>query len=88
LSSRFLRQHIILDSQASIPRMTQNPHFDKIRRRRMRLAERKLREAQSRMARTERAIQYWTRIVADLKYERVLAVQPPLWPIEDTKDEK
>ena len=68
--------------------MTQNPHFDKIRRRRMRLAERKLREAQSRMARSERAIQYWTRIVADLKYERVLAVQPPLWPIEDTKDEK
>ena len=68
--------------------MTQNPHFDKTRRRRMRMAERKLREAQSRMARTERAIQYWSRIVADLKYERALAVQPALWPVEDAKDAK
>ena len=54
----------------------------------MRMAESKLREAPSRMARTERAIQYWTRIVADLKYERVLAIQSPLWPVEDRKDEK
>ena len=70
--------------------MSQNPHFDKIRRSRMRLAERKLREAQRKLTRTERAIQYWTRIVADLKYETVLAVQPPLWPVpvEDTRDEK
>jgi len=68
--------------------MTQNPHFDKTRRRRMRMAERKLREAQSRMARTERTIQYWSRVVADLKYERVLAVQPALWPVEDAKEEK
>jgi len=83
-----LRQHIILDFQASIPHMSQTPHFDKIRRRRMRLAERKLREAQRQLARAERSIQYWTRIVADLKYERVLAVQPPLWPLEDTKEEK
>jgi hypothetical protein len=52
----------------------------------MRHAERKLKEAQQRMARTERSIAYWSRILADLKYERTRAVQPPLWPEEETKD--
>jgi hypothetical protein len=53
----------------------------------MRLAERKLKEAQQRMARTERSIVYWSRILADLKHERTRAVQPPLWPEEQTKEE-
>ena len=78
----------MLALQASLLNMSAIPQFDKTRRRRMRLAERKLREAQRQLARTERAIQYWTRIVADLKYERVLAVQSPLWPVVETKDEK
>jgi hypothetical protein len=51
----------------------------------MRYAERKLREAQLRLARTERSIRYWSRVLADLKYERTCAVQPPLWSDEDTK---
>jgi hypothetical protein len=51
----------------------------------MRYAERKLREAQQRLTRTERSIVYWSRIVADLKHERTRAVQPPLWPEGETK---
>ena len=51
----------------------------------MRHAERKLKEAQQRLARTERSIVYWSRMVADLKHERTRAVQPPLWPEEETK---
>jgi hypothetical protein len=53
----------------------------------MRYAERKLREAQLRLARTERSILYWSRILADLRYERTRAFQSPLWPEEDAKDE-
>jgi hypothetical protein len=51
----------------------------------MRHAERKLKEAQQRMARIERTIAYWSRILADLKYVRTRTVQPPLWPEEETK---
>ena len=51
----------------------------------MRHAERNLKEARQRMARTERTIAYWSRIIADLKYETTRAVQPPLWPEEETK---
>jgi hypothetical protein len=51
----------------------------------MRHAERKLKEAQGRLARTERSILHWSRILADLKYERTRAIQPPLWPEEETK---
>jgi len=51
----------------------------------MRLAERKLKEAQQRLARTERSIVYWSRILADLRHERTRAVQPPLWPDEEPK---
>jgi hypothetical protein len=51
----------------------------------MRHAERKLKEAQQRLARTERSIVYWSRMVADLRHERTRAVQPPLWPEEETK---
>ncbi len=58
--------------------------LDPIKRRRLRNAERKLKEAQRRLARTERSIAYWSRIVADLKYERTRAIQPPLWPEEES----
>jgi hypothetical protein len=54
-------------------------------RRRIRHAERKLKEAQGRLARTERSIFHWSRILADLKHEQTRAVQPPLWPEEETK---
>ena len=60
-------------------------NLDPIKRKRMRLAERKLKEAQQQLARTERSIQYWSRILADLKYERTRAIQPPLWPEDETK---
>jgi hypothetical protein len=32
-------------------------------------------------------ILYWSRILADLKHERTRAIQPPLWPEEETKEE-
>jgi hypothetical protein len=51
----------------------------------MRHAERKLKEAQGRLARTERSILHWSCILADLKHEKTRAVQPPLWPEEETK---
>jgi hypothetical protein len=51
----------------------------------MHYAERKLKEAQQRLTRTERSIVYWSRIVADLRQERTRAIQPPLWPEDDTK---
>jgi hypothetical protein len=54
----------------------------------MRYAERKLRDAQLRLARTERSILYWSRILADLKHERTRAIQHPLWPEEETREEK
>lgn len=62
-----------------------NPQLDRAQRQRMRNAERKLREARQRLTRIERSIVYWSRIVADLKYERTRAIQPPLWPEEETK---
>jgi hypothetical protein len=37
------------------------------------------------IARTERSISYWSRVVADLKHEKTRAIQPPLWPEEETK---
>jgi hypothetical protein len=67
--------------------MNEDPEHNRIQRRRMRYAERKLREAQLRLARTERSILHWSRILADLRYERTCAIQPPLWPEEETKDE-
>jgi hypothetical protein len=51
----------------------------------MRYAERKLKDAKLRLARTERSILYWSRILADLKHERTRAIQPPLWPEDETK---
>ena len=65
--------------------MPANPKLDRAQRQRMRYAERKLKEAQQRLTRTERSIVYWPRIVADLRHERTRAVQPPLWPEDDTK---
>jgi hypothetical protein len=62
-----------------------DPQLDRALRQRLRYAERKLKEAQQRLARTERRIVYWSRIVADLRHERTRAVQPPLWPEEDNK---
>jgi hypothetical protein len=67
--------------------MSEDPEHNRIQRRRMRYAERKLREAQLRLARTERSIRYWSRIVANLRYERTRAVQSPLWPEEESKEE-
>ena len=65
--------------------MPADPQLDRAKRQRMRYAERKLKEAQQRLTRTERSIVYWSRIVADLKHERTRAVQPPLWQEDDTK---
>jgi hypothetical protein len=67
--------------------MCEDPQLNRIRRRRMRYAERKLRDAQLRRARAERSILYWSRKIADLKYERTCAVQPTLWPQEKAEDE-
>jgi hypothetical protein len=58
--------------------------LDPIKRKRMRHAEQKLKEAQRQLARTERSILYWSRVVADLKHERTCAIQPPLWPEEES----
>ncbi len=49
---------------------------DKVRR--TRYAERKLKGARQRLALTERGIVKWFRILAGLKHERTLAVQPVL----------
>jgi hypothetical protein len=57
--------------------------LERSQRQRLRNAERKLKEAQQRLARTERSVTYWSRIVADLKHERTRAVQHPLWPEEE-----
>jgi len=65
--------------------MQDTPQTGKAQRQRMRYAERKLKEAKRRLARAERSIVYWTRTLADLKHERIRAVQPPLWPEEETK---
>jgi hypothetical protein len=60
--------------------MHDGKQLDTALRRRMRYAERKLKAARQRLARTERSIVYWSRILADLKHERTRAVQKPLWP--------
>jgi hypothetical protein len=62
--------------------------LDRARRQRLRYAERKLKDAQQRLTRTERSILYWSRILADLKHERTRAIQPPLWPEEDNKSRR
>jgi hypothetical protein len=67
--------------------MQDTPQPGKAKRQRMRYAERKLKEAKRRLARAERSIVYWSRIIADLKHERTRAVQPPLWPEEETTKE-
>jgi hypothetical protein len=64
--------------------MHEGKQLDPALRRRMRYAERKLKAARQRLARTERGIVYWSRVLADLKHERTRAVQPPLWPEEET----
>jgi hypothetical protein len=67
--------------------MPESKQLDRIRMRRMRHAESKLRAAQLQLSRTERSILYWSRILSDLRHERTRAVQPPLWPDEDAKEE-
>jgi hypothetical protein len=57
--------------------------LDRSQRQRLRQAERKLKEARLRLARTERSIAFWAQIVADLKYQRTRAIQHPLWPEEN-----
>jgi hypothetical protein len=64
--------------------MPENRKIELAERRRLRYAERKLREAKLRLTRTERSILYWSRILADLRHNRTRAIQPPLWPEEDT----
>jgi hypothetical protein len=68
--------------------MKNTPKIDPVLRRRLRHAEAKLRAAQMKLSRTERSILYWTRILADLRYQRTRAIQPPLWPEEEAKDKK
>jgi hypothetical protein len=60
-------------------------HLDRIQSKRMRHAERKLKEAQRQRAQTERSISYWSNVITDLKHQRTRAVQPPLWPEEDSQ---
>jgi hypothetical protein len=67
--------------------MQDTPQPGKAQRQRMRNAERKLKEAKRRLALAERSIVYWSRILADLKHERTRAVQPPLWPEEEEKND-
>jgi len=63
--------------------MTTDPQQQKARRHKLREAERKLKEAQRRLSRAERSVVHWSRTVADIKYERTCAIQPPLWPEEE-----
>jgi hypothetical protein len=63
--------------------MPEDKKLEQAERRRLRNAERKLREAKMRLARAERGILYWSRILADLRHKRTLAIQPPLWPEDD-----
>jgi hypothetical protein len=63
---------------------TERQQLDRTQLKRMRYAERKLKEAQRQLARTERSISYWSNVIADLKYKRKRAVQSALWPEEDT----
>jgi hypothetical protein len=60
--------------------------LDPARRRRLRYAEGKLLEARQRLARAERGIMYWTRVVGDLHHERTMAIQHPLWPEEPREE--
>lgn len=66
-------------------RMTSDSKPDPALRRRMRTAERKLREAEKRLMQTERSIRHWSRVLADLRYEKTCATQHPLWPAEELK---
>jgi hypothetical protein len=68
--------------------MKETVKIDPVLRRRLRQAEGKLRAAQLRLSRTERSILYWTRVLADLRYERTRAIQPPLWPEEEINEKK
>jgi capsule polysaccharide export protein KpsE/RkpR len=65
--------------------MPADSQLDRARRQRLRYAERKLKEARQRLARAERSILYWSRILADIRHERTRAIQPPLWPEEEPK---
>jgi len=67
--------------------MHEDKKLDRARMRRMRYAEGKLRAARLQLARSERSILYWSRILADLRHERTRAVQHPLWPDEEAKEE-
>jgi hypothetical protein len=73
-----------LEWRCHLPR---NLQLDQAQRQRMHYAERKLKGAQQRLARTERSIKYWSRVLADLMHERTRAVQPPLWPEEEAREE-
>jgi hypothetical protein len=68
--------------------MQEDPQLDRAQRQRLRYAERKLKAAQLRLARTERSVTHWSRVLADLKHQRTRAIQPPLWPEEEAKIER
>jgi hypothetical protein len=68
--------------------MEEPPGRNKALRQKMRYAERKLKDAQKRMARANRSVVYWSRIIVDLKHERTRAVQPPLWPEGELEEMK
>jgi len=65
-------------------KMQDDPQLERAQKKRMRYAEGKLREAQQRLSRAERSILYWSRVLADLRHERIRAIQSPLWPEEET----
>jgi len=67
--------------------MPADSKLDQAQRRRMRYAESKLRLARIRLARSERSILYWTRVLADIRQQRIRAVQAPLWPQEEIRAE-
>jgi hypothetical protein len=68
--------------------MPTDRQLDGGRRRRIRYAQRKLKEAQQRLARAQRSILHWSLIPADLRCEHTRAIQPPLWPEDQNKEEK
>jgi hypothetical protein len=67
--------------------MSINRISDRIQRKRLRHAERKLLQAQKRLVRAQRSVTSWTQKLADLRYEGLRAVQQPLWPEEGAKPE-
>lgn len=56
------------------------------RRRRLSLAKAKVKQFEARIQRAELRAAYWRRRVADLQFEQLSIVQPPLWPAVDLSE--